>query len=60
MKNSAGKWQQDLPDLFLQGPDGSRRRLSGSMRRQDEDLGSSAGPFVSMMHAGAQWAINFP
>ncbi|MFT5487572.1 MAG: hypothetical protein ACI9MU_002491, partial [Alphaproteobacteria bacterium] len=40
MKNSAGKWQQDLPDLFLQGPDGSRRRLSGSMRRQDEDLGS--------------------
>jgi len=59
LKNSAGKCRHDLHDLFLQGTAGPRDRLYGSTRRQDWILGPSAGPFISMIHAGVQWAINF-
>jgi hypothetical protein len=45
--------------FILKGTDDSRGRLHGSMGRQDEVLGSSAGPFVLMIHAEVQWAINF-
>jgi hypothetical protein len=59
LRKSAGGWRKDLPDLTLQGTNGTSGRLYGPTCRQDEVFGSSAGPFVSKVHEASQWARNF-
>jgi hypothetical protein len=59
LKKSAVRWREILPDLILQGRNGTRGHFNGSTSRQDRILGASANPFVSMMRNTAQWARNF-
>ncbi len=45
LKKSACGWHEELPDLILQGTNGTKGHLNGPTRRQDRVWGSSAGPF---------------
>ena len=59
LKNSAGGSVRICVDFIFRRVDGSRGYLYDSMRFQDEDLGSFAGPFGSKVYEANQWARKF-
>ena len=56
LKKSAVRWCENSPELILHGRNDTRDHINGSTRHQDEVLGVSTSPFVSLIRNTAQWA----